>query len=145
MQPTNLLAQPCIVLTEGGAVYTFPSSGIVARIVEDLGPGSVTTWATNAEGTEHTPPIRVRQPWTGREDRSSFEGLPTEAGVYIVPAQLCAELARRGVGYPTIPAGVQFVTPEMLIFPGQFGHPGGDVRGPVSPGFILRYSQGAWL
>lgn len=134
----NLLAQPCVLLSTDGSVYTVPPSGIIARIVEDLSPGTVDSWLT-ADDT-HTPPVRVRQP--SSVNPPTFEGIPKEPNDYIVPAQICAEMARQFV---TLPKGVRLLTPEMLIFPGQPGHPGGAVKTPVAPGLVLRYAKGVWL
>lgn len=134
----NLLAQPATFSRSGGRQYgdelgaefvTLPPSGTVATVQYDY-----TLIAT----AEH---IGVSGKYVDTVEASGaprFSGLPTEAGHYLVSAQVCDALSveQRAA---LLEAGVRLYTPKLLVFPGQPGHPGKDVlSGPFSPGLIRR-------
>jgi hypothetical protein len=132
----NLLAQPCTLRLDGGGTVTIPPSGIVAHVEEPMSGATARTFTVGAAQVSI-----VVEHIDGNRD-PVFHGIPRVPGHYIVAAQVCAEAARVGL---ELHRGVTLYTPAPLIFPGQPGHPGGDVRGPVAPALILRYEGGAWV
>lgn len=133
MIPVNLLASACVLLTENGPPLVIPPSGTVAVVSEPKSSKLKTSWSTDDTGLNHTDYVTVWMP----NDKPELLNAPTEPGEYIVSAQFVAAWKD---SYQNMPDGVTLYTPALLIFPGQPGHPGDNVKGPVAPGLVMRYS-----
>lgn len=137
--PLNYLATPCVLLCEDGSTVTIPPSGVVSMVIEPAMGTLQASWSLDDTGLSHSSYIRVFSP----RGEPELTDLPKEPGEYIISAHVATAWKYSGL---SVPSGVVLYTPCPLVFPGQDRHPGGDVKTPVAPGLIMRYTgvTGRW-